>query len=255
MATAPVGSETADGTASAEEIARFSAMADQWWDPAGQFRPLHELNPLRLAFVRDVLCRHFRRDPEAMQPLAGLSCLDLGCGGGLMSEPVARLGAVVTGVDASATAIRVASTHAESQGLDICYRWALPEELSEWDTTYDVVLALEVVEHVQSLDSFFQCAAHVLRPDGVMIVATLNRTLKSLALAKVGAEYLLRWLPVGTHDWRKFVRPSELARAMRRHGLSMVEACGMSYDPLRRRWALSKDLDVNYIASAVGRAG
>lgn len=243
----------AAGTAAADEIARFDALADRWWDPNGAFRPLHQLNPVRLGFIVEALVAHFGRDGEAAQPLAGLGCLDVGCGGGLIAEPIARLGAQVTAVDASAPAIEAARRHAERAGLVIDYRWALPEELAGWDERFDVVLALEVIEHVADRDAFFAAIARLLKPDGALIVATLNRTLKSLALAKIGAEYVLRWLPAGTHDWRKFVRPAELARDMRRHGLRLVRLAGMHYAPLEGRWRLGGDLDVNYIG--YGRHG
>ncbi len=239
--------EDATGTAAADEIARFDALAEKWWDPNGAFRPLHQLNPARLTFITEALADHFGRDAGLPQALAGLSCLDLGCGGGLISEPMARLGAAVTAVDASAPAIEAARRHADKAGLAIDYRWALPEELASWEVSFDIVLALEVIEHVSDRDAFFAAVARLLKPEGALIVATLNRTWRSLALAKIGAEYLLRWLPAGTHDWRKFVRPSELARTMRRHGLKLARLSGMSYALARGQWSLSDDLDVNYI--------
>jgi 2-polyprenyl-6-hydroxyphenyl methylase/3-demethylubiquinone-9 3-methyltransferase len=239
------------GTAAADEIARFDALAEAWWDPDGDFRPLHALNPVRMAFIRNALCRHFQRDADADSPFADLDCLDIGCGGGLASEPMARLGARVIGIDASPRAIEAARRHAAQQGLAVEYRWMLPEELEDLETTFDVVLALEVVEHVLDLGAFLAAASQVLKPGGVLVAATLNRTLKSLALAKIGAEYLLRWLPVGTHDWRKFVRPAELARGMRRQGLTLATISGMHYDLASGRWSLGRDLGVNYIAAAV----
>lgn len=244
----------AGGTASDDEIARFDAMAEAWWDPAGKFRPLHELNPVRLAFIRDTVGRHFGIASDAATPFAGLKCLDLGCGGGLIAEEMARLGAAVTGVDASQVAVRVARAHAERQALAIDYRCALPEEIAARGGRFDIVLALEVIEHVQSLDLFFEVVDQVLAQGGALVVATLNRTLSSLALAKVGAEYVLRWLPAGTHDWRKFVRPSELARVLRRQGFAVAEIRGLKYEPLARQWSLGNDLMVNYIAYAA-RAG
>lgn len=239
--------EHAAGTAAAEEIARFDALAEKWWDPNGAFQPLHQLNPARLAFITESLAGHFARGAGLPQALAGLTCLDLGCGGGLIAEPMARLGAQVTAVDASAPAIEAARRHSDKAGLAIDYRWALPEELAAWDERFDVVLALEVIEHVADADAFFAAVARLLKPDGALIVATLNRTWASLALAKIGAEYILRWLPAGTHDWRKFVRPAELARVMRRHGLKLARVQGMSYSLAQRRWRLGDHLAVNYI--------
>lgn len=241
----PPGDRT---TASESEIARFDAIANTWWDRDGPFRPLHALNPTRLRYVRESCCRHFARDPQGTRPLEGLRCLDLGCGGGLMSEPMSRLGADVTGVDASPSAIQMARQHAEQNDLPIQYRHALPEDLADWQETFDIVLVLELIEHVEDLDLFMEIAEPLLAHGGAMIVSTLNRTWKSLALGKVAAEYVLRWVPAGTHDWRKFVRPSELAACLRRHGLNLRELRGMVFDPLRQSWSLSHDLDVNYFA-------
>jgi 2-polyprenyl-6-hydroxyphenyl methylase/3-demethylubiquinone-9 3-methyltransferase len=241
------------GTASAEEIARFSAMADAWWDPNGKFRPLHRLNPVRIAYVKDCVTGHFGRDPHAPHPFENLELLDVGCGGGLLSEPMARLGASVTGIDAGEKTIRVAEIHARRQNLNIDYRCALPEDLVREDRTFDVVLNMEVVEHVADLDAFLEASAGLLKPGGAMVVATLNRTLKSLALAKIGAEYVLRWLPVGTHDWRKFVRPSELATGLRRHRVDVLDLKGMTFNPLTDKWSLTRDVDVNYVVFGTKR--
>ncbi|MDG4574971.1 MAG: bifunctional 2-polyprenyl-6-hydroxyphenol methylase/3-demethylubiquinol 3-O-methyltransferase UbiG [Defluviicoccus sp.] len=255
MTSAAKGSAVpAGGTASDDEIARFDAMAEAWWDPMGKFRPLHELNPVRFDFIRGAIARHRAVDAAAALPFTGLRCLDLGCGGGLIAEEMAKHGAAVTGVDASQVAIRVARAHAEREGLAIDYRCALPEDVVGWEARYDVVLALEVIEHVQSLDLFFEAVGQILTPDGLLVVATLNRTLSSLALAKIGAEYILRWLPAGTHDWRKFVRPSELARVLRRQGFELAEIRGLQYQPLLHRWSLGSDLMVNYIAAVVRAA-
>ena len=245
--------KAAGGTATAapDELARFAAIADSWWDPAGKFRPLHRLNPTRIAFIRDHVTAHFGRDPKALDPLAGLDILDIGCGGGLLAEPMCRLGAAVTGIDAGAEAIDVARLHAREADLDIAYDCAPPEDLEADGRSFDVVLNMEVVEHVADLDAFHAAACDLLRPGGAMAVATLNRTIKSLALAKIGAEYLLRWLPPGTHDWRKFVRPSELDRGLRRHGVRIVDLTGVAYDPLTGDWRRSADLDINYMAFAV----
>jgi 2-polyprenyl-6-hydroxyphenyl methylase/3-demethylubiquinone-9 3-methyltransferase len=241
----------AAGTASAAEVAWFAARAAAWWDPDGPFRPLHRFNPARLAYVRDRLAAHFGRDPEDERPLDGLTVLDIGCGGGLLSEPVTRLGARVTGIDAAEENVRAAAHHAEASGLTVDYRRALPEDLMVEGRTFDAVLNMEVVEHVPDVGRYMAACGALVRPGGAMVVATLNRTLKSLALAKVGAEYVLRWLPPGTHDWRRFVRPSELAAALRANGFSLADLSGMTYHPLTDEWRLGRDLDVNYLALAV----
>ena len=237
-------------TADNDDVARFTAIAERWWDATGDFAPLHKLNPPRLQFIRDHLCRYFDRDPLADLPLRGLSVIDVGCGGGLLCEPMARLGATVTGIDAGEENIAVARTHAESMKLKINYRHVLPEALSEEPKRYDVVLNMEVVEHVSDLGLFLESSADVLKPGGAMILSTLNRTLKSLALAKIGAEYILRWVPPGTHDWQKFVRPSELADGLRPHGVEITDLKGILYQPGRDQWVLGASLDVNYLAFA-----
>ncbi len=238
-------------TADADEISRFTAIAESWWDPHGKFKPLHQLNPARLTFIRDHLCRHFDRDPMVPMPLTGLKVLDVGCGGGLLCEPMCRLGAAITGIDAGAENIAVAALHAEQSGLDIDYRHVLPENLdADLTDLFDVVLNMEVVEHVADLDLFLRSSSALVRPGGVMVLSTINRTLKSLALAKIGAEYILRWLPRGTHGWRKFVRPSELARGLRPHGIEITDLKGISYSPLDDSWSLADGLDVNYLVWA-----
>ena len=248
------GSTSASTTASPEEIARFSALAEAWWDPDGEFKPLHRLNPTRIRFIRDRVARHFGRDPLAPRPLDGLTLLDIGCGGGLLSEPMTRLGARVTGVDAGERIIGVARVHADQLGLDIDYRCGSPEHLAEaGEDPYDVLLNMEVVEHVADIGLYFSACSKLLKPGGVMILSTINRTLKALALAKIGAEYVLRWLPAGTHDWRKFVRPAELVRELRATGVEVAEFKGVSYDPLGDEWRLTDDLSVNYLACAKRR--
>ncbi len=240
----------------AEEIAKFSAMAEAWWDPEGKFRPLHRFNPVRLAFIRDRLCAHFGRDSLADKPLKGLKLLDVGCGGGLLSEPLARLGAEVTGLDAAEKNIRIAALHAAESGLKIDYRHGSVEALAAEALTggrqrFDAVLNMEVVEHVADVESFLTASAALVRPGGLMILATLNRTPKAFLLAIVGAEYLLRWLPRGTHDWRRFLRPSELARALRQADMEVTEMTGVAYNPLTDSWRLApRDLDVNYMLVA-----
>ncbi|MBT6093532.1 MAG: bifunctional 2-polyprenyl-6-hydroxyphenol methylase/3-demethylubiquinol 3-O-methyltransferase UbiG [Rhodospirillaceae bacterium] len=241
---------TVDSTVDNEEIARFAAMADDWWDPSGKFRPLHQLNPARLTFIRDHLAAHFGRDATGPEPLVGLKILDIGCGGGLLTEPLCRLGAAVTGIDAGAEAIAVARAHADQMGLEIEYHHRPPETLSEESGGYDVVLNMEVVEHVAGLPAFLAASAGLVRPGGAMVLSTLNRTLKSLALAKIGAEYILRWVPVGTHDWRKFRRPSELVRHLRPAGVELRALKGIDYIPTDGTWVLSDNLDVNYLMFA-----
>ena len=242
----------ASATASADEIARFAAIADAWWDPQGEFRPLHRLNPIRLAYIRDRIAGHFSRESLAPRLLDGLRILDVGCGGGLVAEPMARLGAIVTGIDAEQRSVTIAQAHARKFGLVIRYLCALPEDLLHAEEPpFDAVVSMEVVEHVSDPSAFLSVCSDLLAPGGVLILATLNRTLKSLALAKIGAEYILRWVPVGTHDWRKFVRPSELAAGLRKCGLQIEDVIGMRYDPFGDTWSLSPtDLDVNYLVCA-----
>jgi 2-polyprenyl-6-hydroxyphenyl methylase/3-demethylubiquinone-9 3-methyltransferase len=243
---------TGPSTVDPAEIARFAALAESWWDPAGKFKPLHRLNPVRLRFLRDRLTAHFKRDSATLRPFEGLRLLDIGCGGGLVAEPMARLGFAVTGIDAGAETVATASTHAAQSGLAIDYRAIAAETLAASGERFDVVLALEIVEHVADLDAFIAAAATLVRPGGAFVAATLNRTAKSYLFAIVGAEYVLGWLPRGTHDWRKFVRPSELAAALRRNRLRVDEIAGITYNLLGDSWALSADLDVNYMAFATG---
>jgi len=250
-AAAPFQSTTdASATASvdAREIAKFSALAGAWWDPAGKFRPLHRLNPVRLAFIRDRAAMRFGREPLAPRPLDGLRLVDIGCGGGLLSEPLARLGARVTGVDGADASIAAARRHAEESELAIDYRQATAESLAETGVRFDVVLAMEIIEHVADVPTFMAAAAGLVAPGGLLILSTLNRTAKSFALAILGAEYLLRWIPPGTHDWRRFLRPSEVAASLRPQGPALSEAVGVVYSPLADKWRLAADdLAVNYM--------
>ena len=235
-----------------DELAKFAALADDWWDPEGAFKALHQLNPLRLGFIRDRAAARLGRDPLKQRPLAGLAVLDIGCGGGLLSEPLARLGAQVTGIDASADGIAVARRHAAEVGLAIDYRETTAEALAGSGEGFDLVLAMEILEHVAEPSAFLAAAGKLVRPGGNLVAATLNRTPKAFLMAIVGAEYLLRWLPRGTHDWRRFLRPSEIARALRQEGLSVAEVTGVVYNPLSDAWHLSaRDLDVNYMIYAV----
>jgi 2-polyprenyl-6-hydroxyphenyl methylase/3-demethylubiquinone-9 3-methyltransferase len=240
----------AEGSVDAAEIARFDRLAETWWDPNGPMRPLHQMAPVRIGFVRDRAAEAFGRDIAADRPFAGLSLLDIGCGGGLMAEPMARLGFAVTAIDAAEKNIAVARRHADQMGIAIDYRAEPVEALAGRGRTFDVVLALEVVEHVADPDVFLSSAVATLKPGGLMVLSTLNRTAKAFALAIVGVEYVLGWLPRGTHDWRKFVQPAELSAGLRRAGARVTELSGLVYSPLAGRWSLSRDLGVNYFAVA-----
>jgi len=233
------------------QVDLFAGHAPTWWSEDGAFAPLHRITPVRMSFIRDHLCAHFARDPKAIRPLAGLSVIDIGCGGGLICEPLARLGAKVTGIDAVAANVAAARSHADEAGLEIAYEVAAPEEAAARGAAYDIVINLEVIEHVSDPESFMSAACALVAPQGAMAASTINRTMKSLALGKVAAEYLLRWVPAGTHDWRKFVKPSELARHIRAGGLTLTALSGMTYDPIKRDWRLGDDLGVNYLAFAV----
>lgn len=236
------------------EIEKFSRLAEEWWDPFGKFKPLHKFNPIRLAYIRDGVCAHFRRDRRARAPLQGLRLLDIGCGGGLVAEPMARLGAEVVAIDASQRNIKTALAHAEPLGLAIDYRCATVEDLAAvGEPPFDIVLNLEVVEHVANVDLFLETASGLVKPGGMMVLATINRTLKAFALAKVGAEYVLRWLPAGTHDPRKFVKPEEAKAALARAGMAMTAEAGVTYNPLMDIWRIGDDMSVNYMLTAVKR--
>lgn len=234
------------------EVEKFARMAADWWNPDGKFKPLHKFNPVRLGFIRDTVCAALGRDPKAQQPFAGLRLLDIGCGGGLLCEPMTRLGAAVTGVDATEANIKTAMTHAAQSGLAIDYRVGTAEGLLEaGEPAFDVVLNMEVVEHVADPAAFLQNCAGLLAPGGVMIVATLNRTAKAFALAIVGAEYVLGWLPRGTHDWAKFVTPGEIRAALAADpALTVAGPIGVSFNPLLDRWSLGADAAVNYLMTA-----
>lgn len=233
------------------EVERFGRIAGEWWDANGKFRPLHKLGPARLSFVRARLVEHFSLPDRTLRPLTGLRVLDIGCGGGLISEPVARMGATVTGLDPSPENIAAARLHAEGQGLSIDYRAARVEDLVGRETPFDAVLCLEVLEHVPDPGAFLKTCAELVRPGGLVVLSTLNRTMKSYALAIVAAEYILGWLPRGTHQWDRFITPEEMAGQARAAGLSPPRFEGMIYDPLRDEWRLSSDTDVNYLAAAV----
>lgn len=228
------------------EIDKFSKIADEWWNPNGKFKPLHLINPVRLEFITSNVAQHFNK-AIAGAYLEGLEILDIGCGGGLLCEPMARLGANVTGIDASERNIQVASIHAENSGLGIHYRSATVEQLVKEGKTFDVILNTEVIEHVATPEQFISDCCKLLKPNGVMIVTTINRTAKSFGFAIVGAEYLLRWLPRGTHDWNKFVKPSEISKWLRASGIKIKDTKGMSFNPISSEWKLSDDIDVNYL--------
>jgi 2-polyprenyl-6-hydroxyphenyl methylase/3-demethylubiquinone-9 3-methyltransferase len=232
------------------EVARFSRLAGQWWDPHGPMAALHKFNPVRLAYIRDRAAAHFDREPTRLDSLAGLRILDIGCGGGILCEPLARLGAAVVGADPSENNIAAARRHAAQSGLTIDYRSTTAEALAQAGERFDLVLAMEVVEHVADVGLFVELAAGMVKPGGLLFVATLNRTAKSFALAIVGAEYILRWLPRGTHQWDKFVTPNELEIAIERAGLHIIGETGVIYNLFADRWQLGADMDVNYMMVA-----
>jgi 2-polyprenyl-6-hydroxyphenyl methylase / 3-demethylubiquinone-9 3-methyltransferase len=232
------------------EVERFARVAGQWWDPRGPMAALHKFNPVRLAYIRDRAAAHFDRDPKRLDSLAGLRILDIGCGGGILSEPLARLGASLVGIDPAEDNIAVAQGHAAQSRLAIDYRRTTLEALAEAGEAFDVVLAMEVVEHVTDVGLFVELAAATVKPGGLLFVATLNRTAKSFALAIVGAEYILRWLPRGTHQWDKFVTPNELEIAIEQAGLQITGDAGVIYNLFADRWQLSADMDVNYMVVA-----
>lgn len=242
----------AAGTVDPAEIEKFSRIAAEWWDPFGKFKPLHKFNPVRLAYIRDAACAHFGRDRRGREPFAGMRVLDVGCGGGLVCEPMRRLGAKVVGVDASEKNIKVAALHAEQHGLDIDYRAATVESLvAAGEPPFDIVLNLEAVEHVADVDLFLKSSADMVKPGGMMVVATINRTMKAFALAKIAVEYVLGWLPRGTHDPKKFITPDEIAKALGAAGMTATATAGMVYNPLLDIWRISDDASVNYMVTAV----
>jgi 2-polyprenyl-6-hydroxyphenyl methylase/3-demethylubiquinone-9 3-methyltransferase len=236
----------------AAEVAKFEAMAAEWWNPEGKFKPLHMLNPCRLDYITTQIAAQFGRDLAAPRPFAGLRLLDIGCGGGLLCEPMARLGAEVVGADAAARNIPVARLHAEQAGLAIDYRVTTAEDLAAAGETFDVVLNMEVVEHVADPQAYLTSCQHLLKPGGLMVCSTLNRNPKSYVMAIIGAEWVMRWLPKGTHDWKKFITPDELFAMLRKAGLNPVDRKGMVFNPARWSWSLSdRDLSCNYVTASV----
>ena len=242
-------SNAAASTVDPAEVAKFSKLSEQWWDPRGKMAPLHKINPLRLTYIRHAACRKFERNARSLNCLAGLRVLDIGCGAGLLCEPLTRLGAQVIGVDPSASNIAAAKLHAERGHLSVDYRCTTIEEMDARER-FDIVLAMEVVEHVSDVGAFLGRCAAILKPGGLMVVSTINRNWKSFALAIVGAEYVLRWLPRGTHQWEKFVTPDELTHHLHNNRLAITEQTGVVYSPFADHWSLSSDMDVNYMVVA-----
>jgi 2-polyprenyl-6-hydroxyphenyl methylase / 3-demethylubiquinone-9 3-methyltransferase len=241
------GRPAATVTADPAEIARFDALAEEWWKTDGAFKAIHAFNRVRVAHISERLPALLERDPRTAQPLAGARIIDVGCGAGLVTEPLSQLGAEVLGIDASERNVMVAERHARLSGAAVHYRHALPEDCSDQASSFDAVLSLEVVEHVANLPAFLEAVAGLVAPGGVLLIGTLNRTLRSYVKAIVGAEYVLGWLPHGTHDWRKFVTPAELDHGLRRYGFEVAGACGVVFNPLTMRWGISKDLSTNYL--------
>lgn len=241
---------TTGSTIDQQDVDRFSAMAEEWWDPSGKFKPLHKFNPVRLTYIKNNICDNFDLDPNQPKPLKGLRILDIGCGGGLLCEPMARLGAEVVGADASQTNINIASIHAEQSGLEIDYRAATSELLQEQGEKFDCILNMEVVEHVSDVNLFITSCAQMVKPGGLMFVATINRTFKANALAIFMAENVLKWLPRGTHQYEKLVRPEELELPLTQANMKIIDRTGVFYNPLTDQWNYSRDMDVNYMILA-----
>jgi 2-polyprenyl-6-hydroxyphenyl methylase / 3-demethylubiquinone-9 3-methyltransferase len=246
----PEFAQASDATLDSGEVERFSRLAAEWWDPHGKFRPLHQIGPPRLSFIRDRACEHFKLDDSALRPLKGLKVLDIGCGGGLVSEPLCRLGAAVTAIDPSERNIAIARGHADGQGLAIDYRSARVEDLVAQQATFDIVACLEVVEHVPDPKAFVKACADVVALGGLAVFSTLNKTLKAWALAIVGAEYVLGWLPRGTHQWERFISPEDLGGYAKEAGLAYPHFEGIVYDPFKDVWSRAADTSVNYLMSA-----
>ncbi len=232
-----------------KEIDKFSKIADEWWDPEGKFKPLHKFNPIRIKYIKENVINNFKLKNK-FRPLSGINILDIGCGGGLLSEPMSRMGANVTGIDASDKNIKIAKLHSKKNKLKINYLCSSPEKL-KIKNKFDVILNMEIVEHVEDIDFFLKSCSKLLKKNGLMFVATINKTLKSYIFAIVGAEYVLRWLPIGTHEWEKFVKPEDLKKILMKYDLSLNKLEGMNFNIIKDEWSISRDLSINYIAKFI----
>ena len=232
-----------------KEIDKFSKMANEWWDPEGKFKPLHKFNPTRIKYIKENIINNFKLKNK-LRPLSGINILDIGCGGGLLSEPMSRMGANVTGIDASDKNIKIAKVHSKKNKLKINYLCSSPEKL-KIGKKFDVILNMEIVEHVEDIDFFLKSCSKLLKKNGLMFIATINKTLKSYVFAIVGAEYVLRWLPIGTHEWEKFVKPEDLKKILMKYDLSLNKLEGMNFNIIKDEWSISRDLSVNYIAKFI----
>ena len=236
-------------TVNKKEIEKFSKMAEEWWDVEGKFKPLHKFNPIRIKYIKESVIENFKLQNNEKLPLNGINLLDIGCGGGLLSEPMCRLGATVTGIDASAKNIEIAKIHAKKNNLNINYICTSPEKIQK--EKFDVILNMEIVEHVENVDLFLNSSSSLLKKDGLMFVATINKTLKSYLFAIIGAEYILRWLPIGTHEWEKFIKPDDLKNILSKFDMTMIKTDGVKFNPILDKWSLSKDTSINYISKFI----
>ena len=236
-------------TVNKKEIEKFSKMAEEWWDVEGKFKPLHKFNPIRIKYIKESVIENFKLQNNEKLPLNGINLLDIGCGGGLLSEPMCRLGATVTGIDASAKNIEIAKIHAKKNNLNINYVCTSPEKIQK--EKFDVILNMEIVEHVENVDLFLNSSSSLLKKDGLMFVATINKTLKSYLFAIIGAEYILRWLPIGTHEWEKFIKPDDLKNILSKFNMTMIKTDGVKFNPILDKWNLSKDTSINYISKFI----
>jgi 2-polyprenyl-6-hydroxyphenyl methylase/3-demethylubiquinone-9 3-methyltransferase len=236
-------------TVNKKEIEKFSRMAEEWWDVEGKFKPLHKFNPIRIKYIKESVIENFKLQNNEKLPLKGIDLLDIGCGGGLLSEPMCRLGATVTGIDASEKNIEIAKIHAKKNKLNINYICTSPEKIQK--EKFDVILNMEIVEHVENVDLFLNSSSNLLKKDGLMFVATINKTLKSYLFAIIGAEYILRWLPIGTHEWEKFIKPDDLKNILSKLDMTMIKTDGVKFNPIIDKWSLSKDTSINYISKFI----